>query len=65
MAKFYVAYDLDKPGQDYTNLWDELESLGAQRVQDSVWVLVSNSRLEAQRPISPKYFHLFILFSRV
>lgn len=39
MALFYVAYDLDKPGQNYPNLWDELESLAAVRVQDSVWAL--------------------------
>jgi CRISPR-associated endonuclease Cas2 len=39
MALFYVAYDLDKPGQNYPNLWNELESLGAIRVQDSVWAL--------------------------
>jgi CRISPR/Cas system-associated endoribonuclease Cas2 len=43
MSKFYVAYDLDKPGQNYPELWEELESLGAKRVQDSVWVLLSNS----------------------
>jgi CRISPR-associated endonuclease Cas2 len=43
MSKFYVAYDLDKPGQNYQNLWDELDSLGAQRVQDSVWVLKSDN----------------------
>jgi CRISPR/Cas system-associated endoribonuclease Cas2 len=43
MAKFYVAYDLDKPGQNYPELWNELESLGAKRVQDSVWVLASDS----------------------
>ncbi len=49
MAKFYVAYDLDKPGQNYPNLWDELDSLGAQRVQDSVWVLASNSTASAIR----------------
>ena len=49
MAKFYVAYDLDKPGQNYPNLWDELDSLGAQRVQDSVWVLASDRTSEAIR----------------
>ena len=39
MALFFVAYDLDKPAQNYQNLWDELESLGAIRIQDSVWAL--------------------------
>ena len=49
MAKFYVAYDLDKPGQNYPNLWDELDSLGAQRVQDSVCALESKSTAVAIR----------------
>jgi CRISPR/Cas system-associated endoribonuclease Cas2 len=44
MAIFYVAYDLDKPGQNYPNLWDELNSLGAKRVQDSVWALKSETK---------------------
>ena len=42
MALFFVTYDLDKPGQNYQNLWDELESLGAKRLQDSVWGLQSS-----------------------
>jgi hypothetical protein len=41
MALFYVSYDLDKPGQNYPNLWKELGSLGARRVQDSLWALKS------------------------
>jgi CRISPR-associated endonuclease Cas2 len=44
MALFFVAYDLDRPGQKYQDLWDELESLGAKRVQDSVWALKSNEK---------------------
>lgn len=47
MALVYVSYDLDKPGQNYQDLWDELESLGAKRVQDSVWVLRSDDTAEA------------------
>jgi CRISPR-associated endonuclease Cas2 len=37
--KFLIAYDLDKPGQDYSRLIDALERLGAQRAQFSLWVL--------------------------
>jgi CRISPR/Cas system-associated endoribonuclease Cas2 len=46
MTIFYVAYDLDKPGQNYPNLWSELESLGAVRVQDSVWALKAEGTSE-------------------
>lgn len=49
MALIYVAYDLDKPGKNYPNLWDELESLGAKRVQDSVWVLESDTTAKELR----------------
>jgi CRISPR/Cas system-associated endoribonuclease Cas2 len=49
MGLFFVAYDLDKPGQNYQNLWDELESLGAQRLQDSVWGLQSSKTAVALR----------------
>jgi len=33
-----IAYDLDKPGQDYDDLYADLKKVGAKRVQDSVWV---------------------------
>ena len=49
MPLFFVAYDLDKPGQDYQDLWDELESLGAKRVQDSVWALRNNGSATSLR----------------
>ena len=39
MSLYFVAYDLDKPGQNYPNLWNGLESLHAKRVRDSVWAL--------------------------
>ena len=39
MAWFYIAYDLDKPGQNYENLWTTLRQIGGQRVQDSVWLV--------------------------
>jgi CRISPR/Cas system-associated endoribonuclease Cas2 len=55
MAKFYIAYDLDKPGQNYPELWNELDSLGAQRVQDSVWVLASDSAAKDLRDTLQQY----------
>jgi CRISPR-associated endonuclease Cas2 len=36
---YLVCYDLDKPGQDYTDVIDALEKLGARRIQYSVWLL--------------------------
>jgi hypothetical protein len=43
MALFYVAHDLE-PGQNYQNLWNELESRGAVRVLNSLWALTSSER---------------------
>jgi len=42
MKWFYISYDLDKPGQNYQNLWNALSILGAHRVQDSLWLLRTN-----------------------
>ena len=42
MALFFVTYDLDKPGQNYQNLWDEMKSLGSKRLQGSVWGMQSD-----------------------
>jgi hypothetical protein len=43
MAFYIVSYDLRKPDFDYQDLYDELDYLQATRVQDSVWVLCSDS----------------------
>ena len=42
MRFYLVSYDLRKPDYDYQPLYDELEKLGANRVQESVWMLCSN-----------------------
>jgi len=44
MAVYFVAYNLGaKPAQNVgKNMWDALTSLGAKRIQDSVWMLRSN-----------------------
>lgn len=39
MALYLVSYDLDKPGQDYTDLTKRLEEFGAQRILYSEWFL--------------------------
>jgi CRISPR-associated endonuclease Cas2 len=36
---YLICYDLDKPGQDYTDVIAALEELGAKRIQYSVWLL--------------------------
>ena len=51
MSLFFVAYDLDKPGQDYEDLWTELEDLGAKRVQESVWALRYDGKTVALRDL--------------
>jgi CRISPR-associated endonuclease Cas2 len=52
---FFVTYDLDKPGQDYTDLWNELDSLGAQRVQESVWVVRYSGKTVELRDLLKNY----------
>jgi len=43
MAIYFIAYNLAKPGQNGKPLWDVLTALGARRIQESVWILRSNS----------------------
>lgn len=43
MAPYTISYDLNRPGQEYQSLYNELERLGGRRVLLSVWVLRSNS----------------------
>lgn len=37
-----IAYDLNKPGQDYSKLINALTSWGAKSVEYSAWVLKGN-----------------------
>ena len=42
MNLFIISYDLNNPGQDYTNLFQKIEQLGiALHIQKSVWLLKS------------------------
>jgi hypothetical protein len=43
MALYWIGYDLDKPGQDYTDLIRRLKQLGASRILKSDWLLRSNT----------------------
>lgn len=43
MKKYLISYDLDKPGQDYHRLIEELERLGALKVLFSEWLLRVNA----------------------
>lgn len=42
MALYYISYDLDKPGQDYTDLINRLKQLRAVRILKSDWLLGQN-----------------------
>ncbi|MGC1619308.1 MAG: hypothetical protein WA765_12540 [Candidatus Acidiferrum sp.] len=39
---FIISYDLRKPDFDYQPLYDELDDLGAKRIQKSVWAVHSS-----------------------
>ncbi|BAU47359.1 SinR [Sulfurifustis variabilis] len=43
MATFVISYDLNKPGQDYSSLFEAIKNLGNWwHCLDSTWVVVSN-----------------------
>lgn len=39
MALYWISYDLDKPGQDYSDLINRLKELKASRILLSDWLL--------------------------
>lgn len=43
MALYWISYDLDKPGQNYTDLITRLKELGASRILLSDWLLAHNN----------------------
>lgn len=45
----WIAYDLDKPGQDYTDLIARLKELKAVRILKSDWLLENTAGPEAVR----------------
>ena len=56
MALYWVGYDLDKPGQDYTDLINRLRQWKATRILKSDWLLPhSNTTPEAIRKDLEQY----------
>lgn len=49
MQAYLVSYDLDKPGQDYSKLTNELERLGAIRILYSEWIMKNEADAVAIR----------------
>jgi hypothetical protein len=43
MSLYWIGYDLDKPGQDYSDLIAELKRFGAVRILKSDWLLGHNA----------------------
>jgi CRISPR-associated endonuclease Cas2 len=39
MGTHLICYDLDKPGQDYSDLISDLKKMGAKKIQFSTWLL--------------------------
>jgi hypothetical protein len=56
MNLFFVAYDLNRPQQNYPRLWEALRNAGARRLLASEWALRSSSTLEALY----RYFAQFV-----
>lgn len=46
LYRYIVTYDLNKKGQDYEAIVAELETLGARRIQASVWLLESAQAID-------------------
>lgn len=42
MKAYLVSYDLDKPGQDYTDLIRTIEGLGGKKCLYSEWFIATN-----------------------
>lgn len=49
MTAYLISYDLDEPGQDYTDLWAALKQMGAKRVLYSEWIVNSAAGAVALR----------------
>ena len=46
--RYVVSYDLGKPVQNYQELWDALDKLGAKRALQSQWCLRHNNTTAAR-----------------
>jgi hypothetical protein len=59
MGTLLIGYDLDKPGQDYSNLVAEIKRLGAWwHNLDSTWLVKIRSHARSRKePIDSSYRH--------
>lgn len=56
MSTYIVAYDLQTPGQDYTNLYKHLRSYGTySHAEESVWVIVTDRSATQVRDAATVY----------
>jgi hypothetical protein len=46
MSAYLISYDLDKPGQDYTDLINAIKKLGDYKVLFSEWIVKTNYSAE-------------------
>lgn len=50
MNSYLIGYDLDKPGQDYKDLFEAIKALGSWwHCLDSTWIIKSNLSAETIR----------------
>ena len=59
--RLLIAYDLQKPNrteEEYGELYTALESLGAKRIQESVWVVRTDESVAAMSHKLQRYIHL-------
>jgi hypothetical protein len=57
VAVFLICYDLRKPDYDYDPVWAELDNIGAQHIQDSVWAVQSNKSANELFQLLWPHFH--------
>jgi hypothetical protein len=57
MRTYMIGYDLHRPGQDYTTLYDAIKALGANwwHCLDSTWLIKSNRSATDIRDALVKY----------
>lgn len=56
MNTFIITYDLNKPGQDYTDLIDAIKSYSAWcNIAKSVWCIITNDTAETTRNFLKKF----------
>jgi hypothetical protein len=57
VAVYVICYDLRKPDYDYQPVYDELNSLSAKHIQDSVWAVKSDKSAKELFELLWPHFH--------